>query len=391
MNRNSIILAVSVFVLPALVASCGGKKTAGNPDMQVKDYPVLTISTRSTTISTDYPATIQGQQNIEIRPKIDGYIDQIFVDEGATVRKGQNLFRIFAPQYEQDVRTAQANIKIAEANVNAAEMEVNKVRPLVEKNIISKYELESAEFKLQSSRASLAQAQAALVNARTNLGYTMVTSPVNGVIGTLPYKIGSLVSSNTTQPLTTVSNIDNVYAYFSVNEKQALEFATTTKGKTTEERLKSIPPVTLVLANGLELPDKGQIETASGLINTETGSVQVRATFPNPKALVRSGGTGVVRIPVRLDSAILIPQKSTYEIQGKKFVYYVSDSATVKSVEIKIRPNSGGQFYIVEEGLQPGDKIILEGVATLRENMPVKPKPVNADSVFSKGLAKNEK
>ncbi len=212
MNRNSIILAVSVFVLPALVASCGGKKTAGNPDMQVKDYPVLTISTRSTTISTDYPATIQGQQNIEIRPKIDGYIDQIFVDEGATVRNGQNLFRIFAPQYEQDVRTAQANIKIAEANVNAAEMEVNKVRPLVEKNIISKYELESAEFKLQSSRASLAQAQAALVNARTNLGYTMVTSPVNGVIGTLPYKIGSLVSSNTTQPLTTVSNIDNVYA-----------------------------------------------------------------------------------------------------------------------------------------------------------------------------------
>ena len=385
MNRKSIILSLAVSIVSIFLTSCGGNdKQSGSAAMQVKDYPVLTIIARNTTINSDYPATIQGEQNVEIRPKIDGYIDQIFVDEGATVKKGQRLFRIFAPQYEQDVRTAQANIKIAEANVNAAEMEVNKVRPLVEKNIISRYELESAEFKLQSSRASLAQAQAALVNARTNLGYTIITSPVNGVIGTLPYKIGSLVGSNTTQPLTTVSSISNVYAYFSVNEKQALEFAATTKGNTMEERLKSIPPVTLVLANGVELPDKGHIETASGLINTETGSVQVRATFPNPKGLVRSGGTGIVRIPVSLDTAILVPQKSTYEIQGKKFVYELTDSATVKSKEIVIRPGSGGQFYIVEDGLKPGDKIIFEGVATLRENMSVKPREINADSIYRK-------
>jgi membrane fusion protein, multidrug efflux system len=383
MNRNYIHVSLIVLAVITIIVSCAGKdQKAGDAANQVKDFPVITITPRSTTLNSDYPATIEGQQNVEIRPKIDGYIEKIFVDEGATVRKGQRLFQILAPQYEQDVRTAQANIKIAQANVKAAEMEVNKVRPLVEKNIISKYELESAEFKLQSSQAALAQAQAALVNARTNLGYTIVTSPVNGVIGTLPYKIGSLVSSNTTLPLTTVSNIGNIYAYFSVNEKQALEFATTIKGATTEERLKSIPPVTLVLANGNEFPEKGHIETASGLINTETGSVQVRATFPNPKNIIRSGSSGMVRIPVTIDTAILVPQKSTYEIQGKKFVYLVSDSSTVKSTEIKIRPNSGGRYFVVEEGLKPGDKIVLEGVASLRENLAIKPRQVNTDSVF---------
>ncbi len=261
-------------------------------------------------------------------------------------------------------------------------MEVNKVRPLVEKNIISKYELQSAEFTLQSRKAALAQAQAALANARTNLGYTSVTSPASGVIGSLPYKIGSLVSSNTAMPLTTVSNIDHIYAYFSINEKQALQFATTTKGSTTKERLKSIPPVTLVLANGSELSEKGHIEAASGLINTQTGSVRVRATFPNPKDIVRSGSSGMVRIPSALNAAILVPQKSTYELQGRQFVYLVDKAGKVKSVEIKTRQNSGGQYFVVEEGLASGDRIVLEGVASLREGAAIKAREVSADSVF---------
>src|SRR3954470_7064767 len=212
-----------------MMIACNNQKQAADPAQSssppVQEYPVLTIAPRQTTLFTDYPAAIQGQQNIEIRPKIDGYIETIYVDEGATVRKGQRLFQISAPQYEQDVRTAEANIKIAVADVNAAQMQVNKVRPLVEKDIISKYELESAQYTLQARQAALAQARATLANAKTNLGYTSVTSPVNGVVSTIPYKIGSLVSSNTTQPLTTVSNIGNIYAYFSINEKQALEFA----------------------------------------------------------------------------------------------------------------------------------------------------------------------
>lgn len=388
-------IALLATLLPALIflASCGndGQKKGAGPGAQagqVKTYPVLNIVPQTTTLFTDYPATIEGQQNIEIRPKIDGYVEKMFVDEGATVKKGQPLFRISAPQYEQNVRTAMADIKIAKADVNAAEMNVNKVRPLVDKNIISKYELESAEYTLQAKQAALAQANATLANAKTNQGYTLITSPANGVVGTIPYKIGSLVSSNTTEPLTTVSNIGKIYAYFSVNEKQALDFSKNTKGATTEARLASLPPVSLVLSDGSVFAQKGRLETASGMINTQTGSVSVRATFPNPGNIIRSGSSGAVRIPSPVDSAILIPQKSTYEIQGKKFVYFVSDSGTVQSREIKIMNNSGGQFFVVKEGLKPGDKIVLEGVATLREGAAIKPVPVKSDSLYQQLLQK---
>jgi membrane fusion protein (multidrug efflux system) len=374
---------------------CGGGKdqkagVAGAPGgaqaNQVKDYPVLTISQHTTTLFSDFPATIQGQQNIEIRPKIDGYIETIYVDEGATVRRGQRLFRISAPQYEQEVRTAQADIKIAQAEVNAAQMQVNKVRPLVEKNIISRFELESAQYSLQSRQAALAQARARLANARTNLGYTSVTSPVNGVVGTIPYKIGSLVNSNTTQPLTTVSNIGNIYAYFSVNEKQSLEFNKNNKGATIQARLKNIPPVTLLLSNTTEFPQKGRVETASGLINTETGSVSVRAVFANPGNVIRSGSSGVIRIPRTVDSAILVPQKATYEIQGKKFVYIVESTGTVRSAEIEVLDNNNGRFFVVTKGLNAGEKIVLEGVATLKEGAAIKSRPINTDSVYQQIL-----
>jgi membrane fusion protein (multidrug efflux system) len=210
-------------------------QTAAPPP--ILEYSVLVLTPRSTTLFSDYPATIQGQQNIEIRPKIDGYIDAIYVDEGAIVSKGQTLFRISAPQYEQEVRTAQANIKIAEADVQAAQMEVSKVSPLVEKNIISKYELESRQYILQAKQATLAQAQARLVNAKTNLGYTTIASPVNGVIGAIPFKMGSLVSSNMAQALTTVSDIKNIHAYFSINEKQALQFMRNTPGDYTKRAI----------------------------------------------------------------------------------------------------------------------------------------------------------
>ena len=391
MRKRVGLLVIPTGFMLLLLASCGDNKdqksgAGGGPANQVRDYPVLTIAPYTTTLFTDFPATVQGQQNIEIRPKIDGYIEMMYVDEGATVRKGQPLFRISAPQYEQQVRTAQANIKIAEANVNAAQMQVNKVRPLVEKDIISKFELESAQYTLQARQAELAQAKATLANARINLGYTSVTSPVNGVVGTIPYKIGSLVSSNTAQPLTTVSNIGNIYAYFSINEKQALESARNSPGTTVKQRLANFPPVSLILPNGIEFPQKGRIETASGLINTETGSVSVRATFPNPGNIIRSGSSGVVRIPRTVDSAILIPQKSTFEVQGKKFVYVVGDSGTVRSVEVKVLDNSNGQYFVVQQGVKAGEKIVLEGVASLKEDTRIKEHLVNTDSLYQEIL-----
>lgn len=384
MNTKHIVLSLAAFSVIALAVSCGNNKNrqTGGATNAVKDYPVLTLKPRTTTLFSEFPAAIEGQQNIEIRPKIDGYIERIFVDEGATVRQGQRLFQISAPQYEQEVRTAQANIKIAEANVNSAKMEVEKVRPLVEENIISEFEMQSAQFVLQAREAALAQANATLANAKTNLGYTFISSPVNGIVGTIPHKIGSLVSGNTAQPLTTVSNIEKIYAYFSINEKQVLEFSKNTKGTTPDTRLATMPPVSLILANGVEFSQKGRIETAGGVISTQTGSLSVRATFPNPGNIVRSGSSGLVRIPATVEDAILVPQKSTYEIQGKTFVYLVDDSAKVNSVEVQIRPSSGGQYYVVEEGLQAGDRIVLEGVAGLRDGVQIKPMIVNADSIY---------
>ncbi|NTS42967.1 efflux RND transporter periplasmic adaptor subunit [Flavisolibacter sp. BT320] len=384
MKKQRIVRWIFSSLLASIFVSCGSNDKAAQPapGSVVKDYKVLTIQPRSVVLNAEFPATIEGQQNVEIRPKIDGYMERIFVDEGAAVRRGQRLFQISAPQYAQEVRTARANIAIATADVNAAQMEVNKVRPLVEKGILSRYELQSAQYNLQSRQAALAQAKATLANAQTNLSYTIVTSPVDGVIGSIPYKIGSLVNSNTAEPLTTVSNTGNIYAYFSINEKQALAFSSTTKGKTTQERLRSLPPVSLILADGSEFPNKGRVETATGQINTETGSIRVRATFPNPNGVVRSGSSGIVRIPSPIDTAILVPQKATYEIQGKKFVYLLDTAATVKSVEIAIRDNSGGQYFVVERGIRPGDKIVVEGVGSLREGLKIKPVDVPASDVF---------
>jgi membrane fusion protein (multidrug efflux system) len=372
-----------------LLADCGNKNQNGAAkrntvsQADIKSYAVITIAPRKTVINSDFPATIQGQQNVEIRPKIDGYMENLYVDEGSVVKKGQLLFRISAPLYEQGVRTAEANLKIAQADLNAAQMQVNKVSPLVEKNIVSSYELESAKYTLQSKEAALAQAMATLINARTNLSYATIYSPANGVIGVIPFKIGSLVSSTTTQPLTTVSNIQKIYVYFSFNEKQEMDFFTHAKGNTLEQKLATMPPVTLLLANGVAYDQKGRIETIGGLINLPTGSVALRATFPNPAGLIRSGSSATVRIPETMDSALLVPQSATYQIQGKIFVYVTGTDNKVHSAAIQVNPSTSGHSYVVEQGLKSGDKIVVEGVGNLSEGLVIKPGLVNADSVYA--------
>lgn len=385
---NAYIWLLCILISFIAFAACNNgdasaESQARAPEMP--EYPVLSMSQRKTTLFNDYPATLQGEQNIEIRPKIDGYIESIYVDEGATVKKGQLLFRINAPQYEQLVRTAQAAINISQAEVNSAKMQVEKVRPLVEKDIISKYELQSARYNLEAREAALSQARANLANARTNLSYTSVTSPVNGVVGTIPYRLGSLVSSNTPQPLTTVANVGNIFAYFSINEKESLIFSRTTKGKTIPERLATLPPVTLILADGTEYAHKGKVEAASGLISTQTGASSVRATFPNPENHIQSGSSGKVRIPETLDSALLVPQKSTYELQGKHFVYLVEPKGTIKNTQINVLEGSDGQFFVVQDGLKAGDKIVLDGINGLKDGMKIKPVETNTDSVYQHG------
>lgn len=375
-SRNHAV--IFTVILASLFLFACGNQNKNNDETKAGDapspaYPVFKVASQTATLKTDYPATLQGEQNIEIRPKIDGYVDKIYVDEGAAVKRGQLLFRISAPQYQQDVNTANAAINSAEADVSTAELQVKKTKPLVDKGIISKYELESAEYTLQTRKAALAQAKASLFNAKTNLGYTTVTSPVNGVIGTIPYRLGSLVSGTTTMPLTTVSNIGKVYAYFSLNEKELLDFSREYKGTTWEEKLKQLPSVNLLLADGSEYPEKGKVETIAGLINTQTGSASFRATFPNPVGLLRSGASATVEIPVTINDAIVIPQRSTYELQGKKFVYLVNSSNKVISTEIEVMSVAAGQYFVVTKGLKAGDTIIYESTSSLQDSSAIKP------------------
>jgi membrane fusion protein (multidrug efflux system) len=385
-NSPTKIAAIAIPVL-MLLFSCGNKEQKNNAAgfQGIGTYKVLTIEPRSATLNTDYPASIQGLQNIEIRPKVDGFVEKIFVDEGSIVKKGQLLFKIKAPQYEQDVRTAEAGIRTAEADVNMATLQVNKVKPLVEKDIISHYELETAQYTLQSKQAALAQAKASLVNAQVNLSYTTIASPVNGVIGSLPYKLGSLVTSTTADPLTTVYNTATVYAYFAMNEKQLLGFSRDSSNIAFRSKLNNIPKVTLVLSDGTVYEHKGKVETVNGLINTTTGSANFRAAFVNPKGLLRSGGSASVRIPNVIKSAIIVPQNVTYELQDKRFAYLIDDKNKVKNVAITVMDGTPGQFYIVTGGLKSGDRIIAEGANNLKDGTEIKPVEVSAESVY-KGL-----
>jgi len=389
---NQVLLIIQLSATLLVLASCGSKPAAaghgaagpgaGGP-AGPPPYKSAAVYSGDATMFYSYPATIQGEQNVEIRPKVDGFIQNIFVDEGATVHKGEPLFELRNPQYEAAVRSAIAAVKIAEADVQTAEMDVEKVKPLVERKIISDYELKSKQYALNSKKASLASAQADLVNAKVNVGYTYLTSPSNGVIGTIPYKVGSLVSSTSANPLTTVYNTNNIYVYFSLNEKQLLEFSRAVKGATLKEKLATMEDVSLILADGTEYPEKGRIVTASGLISTETGSVSFRANFPNKLGLIRSGSSATIKIPVKIENALLIPQNATYDMQGEKFVYTVNDKDNTVNVSVSVSENPIGNLYVVESGLKKGDKLIVEGVGNLKPGMAVKPLPTNTDSLYA--------
>jgi membrane fusion protein (multidrug efflux system) len=366
-----------------IMSSCGDKPAADQSKSQpLQEFPVMDLAPQSATLFLTFPAVLQGKQNIEIRPKIDGFVEEIFIDEGSSVKKGQKLFKISAPVYDQEVINASQAVTSAETDVNSAELQVNKTKPLVEKGIISHYELEFAENALKNKQAALTQAKASLANAKTNQGYTNIVSPVDGIAGTIPYKIGSLVSGTSPQPLTTISNNQNVYAYVSLNEKQLLTFARTYPGKTIAEKIKNLPPVSLTLSDGSTYTQPGRVETVNGLLNTETGSASFRAIFPNPVGLIRSGGSATLRVPQHVENVLLIPQKSTFELQGKRLLYVVGTDGSVKSIEIKVAELTTGQLYVVDAGLKAGDKIVVEGTENLKDGMKIKPKMMAAAIVY---------
>lgn len=339
----------------------------------VPEYAVMTLQATSSDLNSTYPAIIKGKQDIEIRPQVAGFITKVCVDEGSVVRKGQTLFIIDPVQYQAAVQSAEASVQVAKSGVATQQLTVNNKRELLKKNIISQYDMEMAENQLASQKALLAQANAQLINARQNLSFTNVKSPSDGVVGTIPFRVGSLVSSSIATPLTTVSDISEMYVYFSMNEKQVLDM--TREGGSMKEILAKMPPVQLQLIDGTIYPDSGRIETLSGVIEQATGAVSMRASFPNKRNVLRSGGTGSVLIPYTEENALIIPQKATYEIQDKKFVFLVTDSATTQTAEIAVFPINNGQDYVVTSGLKAGDKIVTEGVGTsVKDGMKIQPK-----------------
>ena len=332
---------------------------------------VMTVQPSSVDLKTTFPATIRGRQDIEIRPQISGFITKLCVDEGALVKKGQTLFLINPTEYRAAVNTAQAAIKVAEANLATQEITVNSKRELLKKNIISEYDMQMAENTLASMKANLAQSKAQLVTAKQNLAYTTITSPSDGIVGSIPYRVGSLVSSATAEPLTVVSDISKMYAYFSMTEKELLE--QTKKSGNDRAVIESMPELDLQLIDGSVYDQKGKVETISGVIDATTGSVSVRAAFANPKGILKSGGTGKILLPYKSDNALVVPQTATYEIQDKKFVYVLQKDGTVKSTEVEVLDVNDGKNYIVTAGLKSGDQIALENVSTMKDGQKITP------------------
>ena len=372
LQTAAIIVATASF---ACLSSCSGE----TQQMQQGAPQIATITTSYGTadLEKSYPATIKGKTDIDVRPLVSGFITKVHVDEGQVVSKGQVLFTLDQVQYQAAVDQAQAAVLVAETAVQTAQLTANTKRSLFEKNIISEYENQIAQNSLAQAKAQLAQAKAGLVNAQKNLSYTVVTAPSSGVVGKIPNREGSLASPSMVTPLTTVSDTGDVYAYFSLTEKDILEM--TEENKSLAAAIKAMPEVQLRLSDGTIYESTGKVATITGTIDSSTGAASVRALFKNSKGVLRSGSTGQVVIPHHMDSVIVIPQKATYELQDHKFVYVVGDSCKVASRPITIYSLNDGQNFVVTSGLSANEQVVVEGVGTVvKDGLVIAPVDANA-------------
>jgi len=347
----------------ALLASCSGG--GGRPTFGDNEYPVKEVSTTSSASQQTYPASIKGIQDVQISPKVGGFITRINVKEGQNVGAGQTLFEIDNVTYQAQVRQAQAAVNTARTALSTAELTYNNSKKLYDNHVIGDYELQTSQNSYEQAKASLAQAEAALANAREALSFCFVKSPAAGVVGTLPYKVGALVSAQNV--LTTVSDNSQMEVYFSVNEKIALAMSKNGEGIT------SMPAVKLQLADGTVYEHDGKVEKMSGVIDASTGTVQLIAVFPNPGKLLKSGGSGSIIIPNEQSDAIIIPQACVSEVQNKKFVYTVGEDNKVKYTEITVASQNDGKNFVVTGGLNVGDKYVTNGITKLSDGMEIVP------------------
>lgn len=362
------------YLVPALLGvlvftSCGDDKSSGEAQgqaQQAQQLPVISIPQQTLTGYSSYPASIEGIVNSGVRAKIQGYISDVLVDEGAKVRKGQPLFKLETQSLTQDANAARAN-------VNAAQVEVDKLKPLVEKNIISSVQLETA-------KAQLEQAKSSYESIAANISYATVKSPVDGYVGAIPYREGALVGPSDTTPLTTVADIEQVYAFFSMNESEYLNFIQKTEGSSLQEKIENFPEVVLILANGKEYEHKGKIETVTAQVDRTTGTVSFRAIFDNPNQLITNGNSGTLKIPNVYSEVPVVPLNSTFEQQGKIIAYKVDSDNKAQTTEIIPRATIGN-LYVVESGVETGDKIIAKGANKVRPGATIQPNEVPFDSI----------
>lgn len=377
-TKKSMMKQVITVICSAVLAACGNAPAVQNQS----EYQVMDITISDKELQTTYSAAIRGRQDIDIYPQVSGTLTRLCVEEGQAVRKGQILFIIDQVPYIAALRTAEANVEAAKAAVATSRLTYDSKRELYAQKVVSEFDLKTSYNSLLSAKAQLAQAEAQQINAANNLSYTEVKSPADGVVGILPYRVGTLVSAGMPKPLTTVSDNSDMYIYFSMTENQMLEL--TRRYGSKDKALAEMPAVSLQLNDRSTYAQEGKIETISGVIDTSTGTVSLRAVFPNKEGLLTSGGSGNIIIPVKKENCIVIPQAATYEVQDKVFVYKVVDGKA-QSAPVQVTRVNGGQEYIVENGLQAGDVIVVEGVGLLREGAPIVPKPASDNQQVKEG------
>ena len=365
-------LLATGLILGLGLTSCGSKDQS-QMGQQAPSVAVITVKKGTADLESAYPAIIKGKKDVEIRPQVTAFIAKVCVDEGQQVSAGQTLFILDQVQYEAAVRQAEASVAVARESLNSAKITAENQQKLYDRNIISEYANQLAQNDLASAKAQLAQAEANLVNARKNLSFTVVTAPSAGVVGSIPNREGSLASPSSATPLTTISEISEVYAYVSFNEKQILEM--TDGGATSlNKAISELPEVSLKLSDGSIYPEKGKIATLTGVIDNSTGSASVRVLFPNKNGMLRSGSTGTILIPVHEENVYTIPQNATTETQNIRYAYVVGDSNKVVAKQIKVLPNNDGKNFFVTSGLNDGDRVVIEGVGiSVRDGSVVNP------------------
>ena len=380
--RQFFILAA--FAIITGVYSCSSSSAAPENyagGMAAPQLPVISITTASATTHNLYPASLEGKVNVEIRPQVEGYLEKIYVDEGAYVKAGQPLFKINDRVYNEELNNAKSSLAAALANMQKAQVEIDRLTPLVENNVISEVQLKTAKAAYAAAAAMTDQAKAQVGNAQINIGYTYIKAPVNGYVGRFPYKTGSLVGKGESEPLTLLSDVSEIYAYFSLSEQDFIAFKKQFAGNTIEEKVKQVPGVELLLPDNSVYDQKGKLNTVEGQFDKSMGTITFRATFPNTGRILRTGNTGKVRIPQILNATLVVPQESTFEVQDKVFVFVVNDSNKVASKPIGVSGKTAA-YYFVNDGLKEGERIVFSGTGTLQDGMTIVPKVISTDSLL---------